>query len=548
MTVDPYLTHAMLSIDVAAQLEKLGRAQLSKPESLVVELIRTAFISGATAATITIQRRGFTLQTKGPCLPINLAVAVPRICAAETPEVDRQHLIVALEQAGGAGWLALVGRPELTGCLEYLSASGNPVTTVRIDGHRAAPDGRTAAAVAPTATDVDPMQAHAGGDCRLVVSGIDLSRTRLQKILGAHLILGEPRVRIGRQIVPPSAIRPSVQRRRIGMTSLPGHPLEYQAAVAFHRVSPKDRTPARCVVVRGGLRWTESPLPQLHDLTLTLTAAHTSSLPPSRDIERERVADATPHLMECLAPTLRAWASELTGDALQGLQSDVILGSEKPGGTVLASLPVFPSVSLEGQRRQSLAALRTAVSNGAVDVRIIHRRREMPAPGESPVWLLSEQVYTMLKSQCGLTLNTLEAPDQARGLAALRQRMPRWWRGLQHRLASSLGRAIADADLTHAERDALRQWNLGLDASRADGRTIVFGNHPRGVLVNARHWLISRHDPALRHLVPSTTATPSLAYLAILAIGHADARPRADLARAWRAMVRDATRRTSNDA
>ena len=87
-----------------------------------------------------------------------------------------------------------------------------------------------------------------------------------------------------------------------------------------------------------------------------------------------------------------------------------------------------------------------------------------------------------------------------------------------------------------------------VDASRADGRTIVFGNHPRGVLVNARHWLISRHDPALRHLVPSTTATPSLAYLAILAIGHADARPRADLARAWRAMVRDATRRTSNDA
>lgn len=99
----------LLSIDVAAEIRKLARAQLESPAQLPVELVRRSLASGAHAVAVTASRRGIAVRDDGaplaPAILDSLATLFDEAAAAGM----RHEALLALERAGHLALLALAG-------------------------------------------------------------------------------------------------------------------------------------------------------------------------------------------------------------------------------------------------------------------------------------------------------------------------------------------------------------------------------------------------------------------------------------------------------
>src|SRR5688500_18542745 len=99
----------LLSIDVAAEVRKLSRAQLESPAQLAVELVRRSFAAGATQSHVACSRRSVAVRDDGPGIPAERLDALCSLLDPAAQQVVRHHALLALEATGELALLALAG-------------------------------------------------------------------------------------------------------------------------------------------------------------------------------------------------------------------------------------------------------------------------------------------------------------------------------------------------------------------------------------------------------------------------------------------------------
>jgi hypothetical protein len=156
---------ALLTIDVDAELRKLATAQLQGPWQIPAELVRRSLAAGASAVEVALKRHYVELRDDGAAPPEGVFEALAGLLDARAPARARHEALIALEEAGELGLLAIVGLE-----LEHLELeSGAPGR------------GRLALSVgagAPPRLERRPAGASGGTILRLRARGIDGARAR----------------------------------------------------------------------------------------------------------------------------------------------------------------------------------------------------------------------------------------------------------------------------------------------------------------------------------------------------------------------------------
>lgn len=99
----------LLSIDVAAEVRKLSRAQLESAAQIAVELVRRSLAAGAERADVVCSRRAVAIRDDGPPLPPATLDALAALLDPAVAHTTRHQALLLLESSGDLALLALAG-------------------------------------------------------------------------------------------------------------------------------------------------------------------------------------------------------------------------------------------------------------------------------------------------------------------------------------------------------------------------------------------------------------------------------------------------------
>ena len=175
----------LLSIDVAAEVRKLSRAQIESPAQIAVELVRRSLGAGAARTDVACGRRAIAIRDDGPPLPAPTLDALASLLDPSAAQTERHRALLLLEASGDLALLALAGigyaalrvrsggrvLTARRGERPTLAATPGSGTTVEISGAPLdAADVRTAVAAAgrfarvPITVDGSPLSATGFGE------------------------------------------------------------------------------------------------------------------------------------------------------------------------------------------------------------------------------------------------------------------------------------------------------------------------------------------------------------------------------------------------
>ena len=165
----------LLSIDVAAEVRKLSRAQLESPAQLPVELVRRALAAGARAADVSCGRRNVTVRDDGPPLAAATIDALATLLDGGAPKTERHRALLALEAAGDLALIALAGLDAAqvrvrSGGRALLARRGAPPE------RRDAPGGGTTVEIAGGPLDAAGVRAAVIDACRFARVSVSVDR------------------------------------------------------------------------------------------------------------------------------------------------------------------------------------------------------------------------------------------------------------------------------------------------------------------------------------------------------------------------------------
>lgn len=117
----------LLSIDVAAEVRKLSRAQIESSAQIAVELVRRSFAAGAARADVVCARRSVAIRDDGPALMPSTFDALGSLIDPGAAQAERHRALLLLEASGDLALLALAG----IGFATLRVRSGGRVLSVR---------------------------------------------------------------------------------------------------------------------------------------------------------------------------------------------------------------------------------------------------------------------------------------------------------------------------------------------------------------------------------------------------------------------------------
>ncbi len=119
----------LLSIDVTAEIRKLGTQQLGTPVDIVAAAARMTIECGAHAVDVVTMRSGTKIMARGARLPVDMHAQLACILDASRPSDVRHAAMVAWENERRLEWLAVVCAGEVE--LRTQSEEGTDVLEVR---------------------------------------------------------------------------------------------------------------------------------------------------------------------------------------------------------------------------------------------------------------------------------------------------------------------------------------------------------------------------------------------------------------------------------
>jgi hypothetical protein len=497
----------LLSIDVGAELRTLSEAQLQGPWQAAAELVRHAVQSGAVAVTVTIGRRGFSVQYAEAAIPASLLQSLAVAIDPNQPRDQRHSAIVNLE-AGGAEpllWSAGIANATLSistqsgrsqtsfrsqpGRSPYLERAGQPepcmVTEVRVSGvrfevRRAIDWTRYACSFAPIPITVNDQPVAA-----LFPAAMYQMRLRrpLMGYMGITAIGDAPRLWL---------MRHGVLVTRAGV---PGYPA-FRAALEMARLVPPRAAGA-------AMREAVSPyLSSVIDQAVGMLIRLSPKLPGLPEVSRQRIASLL----------LRSAQLKLRRGEVFGVPLVKVLGAagdrRRPSWLSLNQLAALPAIASgtmfalapeQKLRRYALAAgpvaIVSAEERGSLgEILSLH----FETPPRQRIWSLRWVVKRLWPTT--------------------RRLLTGWWlwfRGLGH------GRVLDPVELNSEEQIFLAGAQRGLISEGSGGLEIAFCEgagpiHHSGW--QQRRLLLPRRNPAVVRSVRTAANDPEWLYPALLAV------------------------------
>ncbi len=468
---------SLLTIDVAAEVRKLGSAQLAGPWQVPGELASRAIRAGAKLVSISFDRRGFSVRDDGRPIPESTLRSLAAVLDPDAAPADRHAALVSLETEGEISLVALAG----SGADSLSIASGATLRWTRTTGpviHAAA--ARATVIEAQVAVDRAEARSFLAGSFRfLSTARVEVEGATVSQGF-ANAVAAEPLRRLPGQIALPREgesarvwlLLDGVVVTHVGVPSAPC----FEAAVEMRGL----------VGPRGGAQEARDAIaPHLDELaraagSLAAKAARRiSGLP---EMDRARVRSA-------------------------------ILVAAKHGSREAAEAAAFRAIAAGGVERWLSVRDLQALATGGRALTAIYPHLDPGAfvlpPASTPALVLDAADRARLAPLAGTAFVAPPArpPSRsrfARALDAFLASLASW--------RSAFSKPIPDAALAPAERallDALRA-RLRLDVAFCEGRSPA---RPR-----KGRLFLARENDLVRASVAAVARDPRLAPLAAVAL------------------------------
>ncbi len=532
MTSEELGLDELLRIDVDAQLLKLATCQLEDDLDLVIEILRAAVFAGTREIQITQRRGTLSITTSASLLSRETSHALQVAADPRSDAHERQRGIELVEHNAGAGWLALLGRKDLTSHARCSPDGAPPDLSLNL----------------PTHADAREMPRRSSlrrSGSFLIIRGLNIQRRSLQQRIGRRVSRFGPRLDVFG--LDPRSLQQDKSHDPVHAT-LQINGLEPTLEAAFSLSRSATVRPARVFLSHGGFVRGGITLENLQGFELVLNLDPFGPTLPALETLRRGIQNSTFGIEERLAHAVTRWAIGCSNGRLSRLREVVIAALAHRRESPLRSAKVFEYFDSTGLHRASWDQLISSTREDPFtyigpESRAWLRRQTRPA-SSGRVWIAAPETAALLRDEYAIQVRAFRG---ARRRSIARDIIGGVVEGLARVAAFARGRPLPRAKLTAREVSVLEHLNASLDPQRSNGRQIELSGHRGSLRCTREHWLLPRVAPGTRELVAAVHAHQDTAHLAILALGHPDAVPSVQATSRFHQLVSRLTHERSPD-